>query len=182
MGSSRRSRWTLTDLKEVETLAERAVGINVGTGAYIGARDGHEQGDSHDRLIQKFDFASLHLPSTFYSAPNRATISAADGVDLSALTSTAITVGDKSVLLIEVDFNTAGANCVIVPVFYDGATTPAIIGVGEEIAFTASQWRRTSTGNYFGTVKMVDVMGATSIRLAVKSISTGSMNIYGEVI
>lgn len=163
-------------------MAERAVGINVGTGAYIGARDGHEQGDSHDRLIQKFDFASLHLPSTFYSAPNRATISAADGVDLSALTSTAITVGDKSVLLIEVDFNTAGANCVIVPVFYDGAVTPAIIGIGEEIAFSASLWRRTAAGNYFSNLKMIDVMGAASIRLAVKSISAGNINIYGEVI
>jgi len=163
-------------------LVERAVGINVGTGAYIGARDGHEQGDSHDRLIQKFDFASLHLPTTFYSSPNRAAIAAADNVDLSALTSTAITVGDKSVLVIGVDFSVSGANCVIVPVFYDGAVTPAIIGIGDELPFSAMQWRRTAAGNYFGALKIVDVLGATSIRLALKSISSGNVNIYGDVI
>jgi hypothetical protein len=163
-------------------VAERRVGINVGTGAYIGARDAHEQGDGGDRQIQRFDFASLHLPTTFYSSPNRSGINVADAVDLSALTSTAITVGDKSVLIVGVDFNTAGANCVLVPVFYDGAGTPAIIGIGEEIALSAAQWRRTAAGNYFGNLKIVDVMGATSIRLAVKSISSGSINIYGEVI
>ena len=163
-------------------MAERAVGINVGTGAYIGARDAHEQGDSQDRVIQKFDFASLHLPTTFYSSPNRNGVDTADSIDLSVLTSTAIAVGDKSVLVIEVDFTAAGANCVLVPVYYDAAVTPAIIGIGEEIGFSATQWRRVSDGNYFGVLKIVDVMGATTIKLAVKSISSGSINVYAGVL
>ena len=163
-------------------MAEKRVGVNVGTGAYIGARDAHEQGDGGDRQIQRFDFSSLQLPTTFYSSPNRSAVAAADGVDLSALSSTDITVGDKSVLVVEVDFNTSAANCIIVPVFYDGAVTPAIIGVGSELSFSASQWRRTSTGNYFGEIKMVDTHGAAKVKLAVKSISAGTINGYGGVV
>jgi len=163
-------------------VAEKRVGINVGTGAYIGARDAHEQGDGGDRQIQRFDFSSLQLPTTFYSSPNRSGISSADAVDLSALSSTDITVGDKSVLVIEVDFNTAGAYCTIVPVFYDAAGTPAIIGVGPELSFAATQWRRTSSGNYFGEIKMVDTFGAAKVKLAVKSISAGTAHVYGGVI
>ena len=163
-------------------MAERRVGVTVGTGAYIGARDAHEQGDSGDRQIQRFDFSSLQLPTTFYSSPNRSAVDTADGVDLSALSSTDITVGDKSVVVIEVDFNTSGANCVIVPVFYDGAGTPAIIGIGPELSFSATQWRRTSTGNYFGEMKIVDTHGAAKVKLAVKSISAGTINVYGGAI
>lgn len=163
-------------------MAEKRVGIVTGTGDYVRTRDSEETPGGQASNVQIFDYASRHLPNSFFNSPNRSGVAAADSVDLSALSSTAITVGDKSVLVISVDFNTAGANCIIVPVFYDENATPAIIGIGEELVFQASTLRRTASGNYLGAIKMVDVFGATNVRLAVRSLSGGTINVYGGVL
>jgi hypothetical protein len=163
-------------------MAEQRVGIVTGSGDYVRARDSEEQPGGAASKVQLFDYASRHIPNTFYNSPNRSGVSSADGVDLSALSSTAITVGDKSVLAIAVDFNTSGANCIIVPVYYDSNATPQIIGIGEELVFQATTLRRTAAGNYLAPIKMVDVFGATNIRLMVKYLSAGTINVYGEVL
>jgi hypothetical protein len=163
-------------------MAEKRTGIVTGVGDFVRGRDSEESPGGAPSTVQLFDYASRHLPNTFYNSPNRSGVAAADGVDVSALASTAITVGDKSVLVIAVDFNTAGANCIIVPVYYDSNASPAIIGVGEELVFQASVLRRTAAGNYLGGIKMVDVFGATNIRLLVKTLTVGTINVYGEVL
>lgn len=163
-------------------MAEQRVGIVTGTGDYVRARDSIEEPGGGSGKIQVFDYASRHLPTTFYSSPNRSAIGSADSVDISALSSTAITVGDKSVLVVAADFSNSGANCVVVPIYYDAAGTPAVIGIGEELVFQATTLRRTAAGNYMAQIRMVDVFGATNIRLLVKSISAGTVNLYGEVL
>lgn len=163
-------------------MAEQRVGIVTGTGDYVRTRDSEESPGGAVSKVQIFDYASRHITNGFYNSPNRSTISSADSVDVSALSSTAITVGDKSVLVIAVDFNTSGANCIIVPVYYDNNASPAIIGIGDELVFQASTLRRTASGNYLAAIKMADVFGATNIRLLLKSISAGSINVYGEVL
>ncbi len=163
-------------------MSEQRVGIVTGSGDYVRARDSEETPGGAVSKVQLFDYASRHVPNTFYNTPNRSGVNAADGVDVSALSSTAITVGDKSVLVIAVDFNTSGANCIIVPVYYDNNASPAIIGIGEELVFQANTLRRTAAGNYLAPIKMVDVFGATNIRLLVKYLSGGTINVYGEVL
>jgi len=163
-------------------MAEQRVGIVTGSGDYVRSRDSEESPGGAASKVQLFDYASRHVSNAFYNTPNRSGVAAADSVDLSALSSTAITVGDKSVLVIAVDFNTLGANCIIVPVYYDNNASPAIMGIGEELVFQASTLRRTAAGNYLPPIKMIDVFGATNIRLAVKYLSGGTINIYGEVL
>jgi hypothetical protein len=163
-------------------MAEKTTGISTGSGEQIRTRDSIEEPGGNTGQVQIFDYASRHISNNFYNTPNRSGVASADSVDLSALSSTAITVGDKSVLVIAVDFNTAGANCIIVPVYYDNNASPAIIGIGEELVFQATTLRRTATGNYLAAIKMVDVFGATNIRLMVKNLSAGTINIYSEVL
>ncbi len=161
-------------------MAEQRKGIKTGTDGYIGTRDAYETGGGGSREIQRFDFSSEHLPTTYNSSPNRSNVSSPDSTDITALSSTAITVGDKSNLIISIEFNTSGANCTIVPIFYDSNGTPMFIG--DDLVFVATTLRRGSTGPYCSPGRIVDCMGATTIRLLIKSISTGSVTVYGGVI
>lgn len=163
-------------------MAEQRKGIKTGTDGYIGTRDAYETGGGGAREIQRMDFSSEHLPTTFNSSPNRSAIAAADAVDITALASTSITVGDKAGLVISCEFSVSGANCTIVPIFYDAAGTPIPMFIGDDLVFVATTLRRGAAGDYIAPARILDTMGATSIKLMVKSISSGNVDVYGGVI
>jgi len=129
---------------------------------------------------QMIDHRSGYLPTTFNSSPNRSAINVADSVDVTALASTPIQVLGKSTLIVSVEFSVAGTNCIIVPVFYDSAGIVMLIG--PDMNFTASTLRRGVAGYYMSAVMVQDSQGATTIRLLLKYISGGNVNIYGGVI
>lgn len=135
-------------------------------------------GVSGDKLM--IDHRSAYLPTTFNSSPNRSAVNVADAVDVTALASTAIPVLGKSTLVVSVEFSVAGANCIITPVFYDSGET--VMFVGPDMNFTASTLRRGGAGDYMAGVQNQDSQGATTIRLLLKYISSGNVDIYGGVV
>ena len=160
-------------------MAEQRVGILTGEGDYVAIRDAYDTGPG-DRKIQRMDFSSDHLPTTYNSSQNRSAVSSADAADVTALSSTAITVGDKNSLVISCEFSVAGAYCIVVPVFYD--SDGVVMFIGDELSFIASTLRRGASGDYMSSAKLVDTTGATSIRLLVKTISAGNVDVYAGVI
>ena len=131
-----------------------------------------------DKLM--IDHRSAFLPTTYNSSPNRSTISSADAVDVTALASTVINVVGKSTLVVSVEFSASGANCIVVPVFYDSDGT--VMFIGADMNFTATTLRRGAAGDYMAAVGVQDTQGATTIRLLLKYISSGNVDIFGGVI
>lgn len=126
------------------------------------------------------DHRSDYLPITFNSSPNRSAVAVADSADVTALVSTVLSVLGKSTMVISVEFSTVGANCIIVPVFYDG--NGVLMFIGPDVNFGASTLRRGVAGDYMSSLQVQDTQGATTIRFLLKYISSGNVDIYAGVI
>ena len=126
------------------------------------------------------DHRSDYLPTTFNSSPNRSAVSSADATDATALASTAITVGGHSTLVVSGEFSVAGGSALVAPVFYDSGGTLMFIGPDMQLGATGS--RRGVAGDYMAPVQVQDTQGATTIRLLLRYISTGNIDIYAGVI
>lgn len=81
-------------------MSEQRTGIATGTGDYIATRDAYDETPGA-RKVERVDFASDHLPTTYNSSPYRtnvATTGTGDGTDATSFgtASASLIIGDKS--------------------------------------------------------------------------------------
>lgn len=164
------------------------------SGISIATRNAVEQdSNSNEREIQRFDFSSGKL-TTPMGSPIRTDVEDNDSNIVSSfpagLTGNLITVGDKSLLVVMVEFesNTV-ASLDITPIIYDNEASPGVMGIlqPKTVSFTlGGSIVRAGTANYMSPVLSWDLVGAYKIGLHVSNYSdTGNshpINVWGYVI
>lgn len=85
---------------------------------------------------------------------------------------------NRGALVIWVEFATAGASCLVTPVFYDDSGTPAPFALGPQLSFTASAKRVTAAGNYMSEAQIVETFGFRRFKVYKDTVSAGNVTIY----
>jgi len=175
-------------------MAEKSIRVSDdATGLYMATRDAYEQdAGSHDRVIERVDFASGKFTSPRGNAirGNSAAITSNDTPDLtnlpSDLTGNLITVGDKSMLIVFPEQTAVDGSVMITPILYDKETTPGIVGIlPSKTSAVDKAFRRGSTsGNYLSEALVWDVAGAHKIGLHITAIggTSNGVQLWGYVI
>lgn len=175
-------------------MAEKSIRVaDDASGLYIATRDAYEQdAGSHDRVIERVDFASgkFNSPRGNATRGNSAAITTADGLDLtnlpSDLTSNLIDVGDKSMLIVFPEHTASDGSVTITPILYDKESTPGIVGIlpAKTSAVDKAFRRGASSGNYLSGAMAWDVTGAHKIGLHITMIggTSNGVQLWGFVI
>lgn len=79
-----------------------------------------------------------------------------------------------------VEFATAGASCIVTPVFYDNSAPPAPLALGAALSFTATGKRVSAAGNYMSAVQLIDAAGFQRFKLHRDSISAGNVTVFAQ--
>jgi len=168
---------------------------NYPAGTSIATRDGVETDENGNaRVIQRFDFTSGKGPSPVASALIRTAQEADDTFDISNfiadLTGNLITIGDKSILVVFVEFeDNTDASLDITPILYDNEASPGVVGhlLPKTFSFaSASAIYRGTTANYMTAALTWDLVGTFKVGLHISNYTqTGNghpVNVWGYVI
>ena len=152
-------------------------------GESVALRDAFEQdNDSNNRVVQRIDNAVDHIISPM-GAAQRTEMESSDNFNILAfpaqLTDNLITCGDKSKLIVCVEYMDAGNQSVdITPIAYDAEATPGVISVMESKTMdvgTNAFGREGSPGwgKRLAVMQSWDLCGATKIGLHCSAIAGG---------
>lgn len=85
-------------------------------------------------------------------------------------------------LVVWCEFANSAGSATVVPIFYDGAGTPAPLFVGPELSFTAKTQRVSSGGDYMSLPQLCDTYGAKNVKCYLLVKGTGNVDIFAEAI
>ena len=166
-------------------MAEKGILITDQTGGEsVALRDAFEQDDgSNARVIQRIDNAVDHITSPMGTAI-RTGIQDSDNYQVdqfpAQLTGGLITCGDKSKLVVTVEFKDQGTSqsTTIIPIVYDNEASPGVISIMEAkaiITTTGLYVCRTQSGydnvEFLPEIAVWDLNGASKIGLLVRAVS-----------
>jgi len=172
-------------------MAEKGTPIEDGaSGDVVATRDAFELDSvgGASRVIQRVDFASGRGPSPLGTAKRGSAgiLNSIDTLNLTALptdlTSNLIDVGDKSTLILQVEFTTSTAqDIVITPLMYDNAGTPGIMGVMQAHPFSLDYAFYKGGANYITPAFSWDTLGAHKIGIHITQWPDNGGSIYVKV-
>ena len=175
-------------------MAEKSIRIADDTsGSYVATRDAFEQdAGSHDRVIERVDFASGKFDSPRGNAIRGASaaVTTTDPLDITdlpaGLTNNLITVGDKSMVIVFPEHTASDGSVTVTPLLYDNESSPNIVGILDSKTSAVDQLfrRGSSSGNYLSEAMTWDVTGAYKIGLHITSIggTSNGVQLWGFVI
>lgn len=157
------------------------------SGDYIATRDAVENDDGgNPRTIQLLDFSSRQFPYPHDIIRN--SINTPDTVILDnlpvSLTDYLIDIGDKSLLVVDVEHLVSTGSVTITPIIFDDTGSNVVtIRASKTSAMGTAAFRKSPAGLFVSPQLTWDVQGAEKIGLHVTAISAGNaVIIYGGVI
>lgn len=172
-------------------MAEKGTPIEDGaSGDVIATRDAFETDSvgGASRVIQRIDFASGRGPSPLGNAKrgSAGTLNTIDTLNLASLpsdlTSNLIDVGDKSTLVVFVEFTSSSAqDIVITPIMFDKEASPGVMTVMPSHTFGIDYAFYKSASSYVTASYAWDTMGAHKIGLHVTAWPDSGGAIYVKV-
>lgn len=142
-------------------------------------KSSEQDGSAEDRFYQYYIESSDKLTLT----SQRASVSSDDGADLTSLSGTALSVGEGSVLVVQVVHDQSDGEATITPIMFDDTGTPVkYVGTSKTTAMGTVAFT-DGAGVYKSPVLFWDLIGATSVKFHISGLSaSNTVTVYAGVI
>lgn len=161
---------------------------NAASGVRIQAVDAVElDSDGNATVMERVIIGSEKAPTTLHTF-RTGTITGTDTLDLTTLSSdiasNALTVGDKSMLVLFGYITILGGTAVVTPIAFDDSSTPVLKFILEpKTFFLPYDYRLGSTSGFYVSFPQTwDLCGAYKVGVHVTANSSGGLQIYGFAI